>query len=183
MLATDSRRPTLVAIDGRSGGGKTQLAAAVAAALEGAGASVYVFSMDEIYPGWDGLEQSVHTLPTDILKPLTAGRIAAYRRWDWSAGAPGALVDIPDTDVVIVEGVGSTAHARRSDFALTVWVHAPAALRLDRACGRDGQGDFAPYAAQWAAQEDALFGPDTYPIAPSDFDLVHDTFAPVEATG
>lgn len=183
MLATRARRPTLVAIDGRSGGGKTHLAATVAAALRAAGASVYVLSMDEIYPGWDGLAQAVRTVATDILEPLTAGGVATYQRWDWAADAPGAVVDVPDTDVVIVEGVGSTAHSRRDEFALTVWVHAPAALRLDRACGRDGQGDYAPYAAQWAAQEDCLFGPDTYPLVPRGFDMVVDTFAPIEATG
>lgn len=138
--------------------------------------------MDEIYPGWDGLARSVHTLPTDILEPLAAGRVAAYRRWDWSAAAPGAVARIPDADVVIVEGVGSTVHDRRDDFALTVWVHAPAALRLDRACARDGQGDYGPHAAQWAAQEDALFGPDTYPVAPNGFDVVHDTMALPKAT-
>ncbi len=139
--------------------------------------------MDEIYPGWDGLEQAVRSLPDDIVEPLAAGRAATYQRWDWAAQAPGAVVTIPESDVVIVEGVGSTAHARRDAFALTVWAHAPAALRMDRACARDGQGDYAPFAAQWAAQEDALFGADAYPAAPYGFDLTHEVFSPAKAAG
>ncbi len=170
-------------VDGRSGGGKTQLAASVAEKLRAGGTSVCIISMDEIYPGWDGLEQSVQILPCDILEPLISGSIAAYRRWDWNAEQPGALVNVPDADVVIIEGVGSTAHAHRCDFSITVWVQAPARQRLDRACARGGQGDYAPHAARWAAQEDALFGSDTYPVAPRGYDLVYDTTAPVEASG
>ncbi len=183
VLAARGAKPTLVAIDGRSGSGKTQLAAAVAEKLKAGGALSCLISMDEIYPGWDGLEQSVHILPRDILKPLVSGSPAAYRRWDWDAEQPGDLVDVPDVDVVVIEGVGSTAHACRGDFSVTVWVHAPARQRLDRACARTGQGDYAPHAARWAAQEVVLFGPDTYPVAPCGYDLVHDTSAPLEETG
>lgn len=185
VLAIRARAPqrsfaTLVGIDGRSGAGKTRLASAVAADLRATGATVFTVSMDELYPGWEGLAAAARSLPQDILEPLGAGRIPAYRRWDWAAQTPGDLVTIPTTDVLIIEGVGSTAHARRADFALTVWAQAAEATRMDRACARAGQGDYAAFAACWATQEDALFGPDTYPEAPPGFDFVHEVGALTE---
>ena len=64
----------VVAIDGRSGAGKTTLAVAVAAALEAP-----VAHMDEIFPGWEGLSAAVHLVTEQVLRPLARGEPAAYR--------------------------------------------------------------------------------------------------------
>lgn len=167
--------PRLLGLDGRSGSGKTQLARDVARHLQARQISVAVVSMDDLYAGWNGLMAALPLLCHAVIGPLQAGRLAAYRRYDWERGCRGERVHLPEATVVIIEGVGSTTHSCREAFALTVWVQAPRQLRWERACARLGQGDFAPYAATWAAQEDELFGPDHYPQAPPGFDTVIDT--------
>ncbi len=167
--------PHLVGVDGRSGSGKTQLAADLADHLRRQQVSVVVISMDDLYPGWDGLSASLPRLCEGVIEPLSHGRAGAYQRFDWDESRFTETVDVPVAEVVIIEGVGSTAHARRDDLRTTIWVHAPPSVRMDRAHRRTGQGDFAVYADRWAAQEEELFGMDTYPQAPSGYDIVVDT--------
>src|SRR5665811_2548520 len=69
----------VVAVDGPSGAGKTDFAAALAERLP----SAQLLHMDDLYPGWDGLAQAVADLHDQVLAPLAAGEQAAYRRWDW----------------------------------------------------------------------------------------------------
>lgn len=164
--------PCLLGVDGRSGSGKTHLAGDIAEVLRHCQASVVVVSMDDLYPGWQGLAASLPTLCQDVIIPLSHGQPGAYRRYDWSRGAFAETVHVPVADAVIIEGVGSTTHWCRPLLRATVWVHAPRDVRLGRACGRTGQGDFAAYADRWSEQEDWLFGPDAYPLTPAAFDFV-----------
>src|SRR5664279_4070648 len=69
----------VVAVDGPSGAGKTDFAATLAERLP----SAHVLHMDDLYPGWDGLEEAVAGLHDQVLAPLARGERAAYRRWDW----------------------------------------------------------------------------------------------------
>ncbi len=46
------------------------------------------------------------------MEPLTAGRPARYRRWDWAAGAYAEWVQLPASDVVVLEGCGCRGPAR-----------------------------------------------------------------------
>lgn len=167
--------PQLVGVDGRSGSGKTRLAADVTENLRRQRASVVTISMDDLYPGWDGLSASLPRLCTGVIQPLSKKCAGAYERYDWNAGRFAETVNVPLADVVIIEGVGATAHACRSDLTTTIWVQASAWVRRDRAQRRTDQGNFAPHADRWAAQEDELFGADTYPQAPIGYDFVVDT--------
>ncbi len=174
MSATGSG-PRLLGVDGRSGSGKTHLAADVADELRRNHASVVIVSMDDMYPGWEGLAASLPRLCEHVIAPLSRGRPAEYQRYDWGLGRFADTVQVPLADAVIIEGVGSTAHPSRSDLSTTVWVHAPPSVRMDRACRRTDQGDFAVYADRWSAQEEELFGVDAYPQAPFGYDFVVDT--------
>ena len=69
-------------LDGRSGSGKTVLADALAAELGGA-----VVHMDDLYPGWGGLEEGSAYALERIVRPLARGEDAVWRRWDWAADA------------------------------------------------------------------------------------------------
>ncbi|MGL5912480.1 MAG: hypothetical protein ACRCZP_20905, partial [Phycicoccus sp.] len=62
----------VVSIDGRSGSGKSSLAAAVASRLR-----ARVVRMDGLYPGWDGLAAGVELLLTYVLEPLWRGEQAS----------------------------------------------------------------------------------------------------------
>jgi hypothetical protein len=175
LADASSSGPRLLGIDGRSGSGKSSLASEVRRAVELRGLSCSVVTMDDLYAGWDGLSGALPRLCDEVIDPLCTGAPAAYRRYDWGLGELVEPVGVPPADVVVIEGVGSTWHRRRDAFAVTVWVQAPAPVRLDRACARTGQGDFAAHAQSWADAENALFGPDDYPHPPARFDLVVDT--------
>ncbi len=175
LLSTPAQRPRLLGVDGRSGSGKTHLAADIADALRCRRTNVVMVSMDDLYPGWEGLAASLPTLCERIITPLSHGKPGTYRRYSWEQGALAETVDVPLADVVIIEGVGSSAHSCRRLLTVTVWVQASIGVRLSRACDREGQGDFAVYADRWSEQEDALFGADTYPDAPPGYDFVVST--------
>ena len=59
FLADFAQIPLIIGIDGRSGTGKTSLAAQLEQELTAAGHSVHVLHLDDFYPGWDGLFDGV----------------------------------------------------------------------------------------------------------------------------
>jgi len=145
----------VVALDGRSGSGKTTLAGRLAPLL----GDVPVLHLDDLYPGWDGLEQAPVRLREWVLEPLAAGRPARYRRWDWAAGEYAEWHDVPAGGVLVVEGVGSGAAACAPYLTALVWLEAPRELRFARGIARDGEA-YRPHWERWAAQEDAYLARD-----------------------
>lgn len=131
--------------------------------------------MDELYAGWHGLPDVGPVLCRDVITAIRQQRTPRVRRYDWHREAFGPSVVLPVTDVLIIEGVGSTVHSCRAAFDATVWVQAPRSVRLARAHARSDQGDYAAYASMWERAEDALFGPEQYPETPVGYDIVVDS--------
>lgn len=152
------RRPLLLAVDGRSGAGKTSLALEVAALLR-PHLDVEVFHLDSVYPGWDGLAAALTAYAADVVAPLAAGRTAEWTWWDWERDAPGARGRTRPADVVVLEGVGAGALAARGHLDALAWVDLADGERRRRALERDGE-TFAPHWDRWAAQEDAYLAAD-----------------------
>ncbi|CAJ1495379.1 hypothetical protein [[Mycobacterium] burgundiense] len=137
-----------VLIDGRSGAGKTDLAAA----LQRAWADSAVISLDDIYPGWDGLSWAGEHIRGALLEPRASGRPGRWRRWDWATDAPAEWHTVAPGQRVIVEGVGTLTAANRALADLGIWVEASDADRKRRALLRDGD-TYAPHWDRWARQE------------------------------
>ena len=150
--------PLILAIDGRSGAGKTSLAVETAALLR-PHLSVAVFHLDSVYPGWDGLAASFPGYVRDVVAPLAAGRAARWRWWDWTTGAPGQADTTAPADVVILEGVGAGHRQARPFVHAVAWVAMDQAERKRRALGRDGE-TFAAHWDRWAAQEEDYLADD-----------------------
>jgi uridine kinase len=150
-------RTRVVAIDGRSGAGKTRLAAELAGELGAA-----VVSLENLYGGWDGLERGIGVLVSEVLEPLAARRAARVPRYDWVARAWAEPAALEPPEVLIVEGAGAGARRAAAFESLLVWLEAPAAVRKERALARDGE-TFAPYWDMWAAQEDAMLARERTP--------------------
>jgi hypothetical protein len=150
-------RTRVLAIDGRSGAGKTALATELRVVL---GAPVVL--LEDLYGGWDGLEDGIDLLVSEVLEPLAAGRVARVPRFDWTARewAEPVLLDPPE--VLIVEGVGAGARRAAVYESLLVWLEAPPFVRKKRALERDGDV-FAPHWEQWAAQEEAMLARERTP--------------------
>ncbi|WP_342372926.1 cobalt ABC transporter [Propioniciclava soli] len=137
----------VVLIDGGSGAGKTSLARALADDWPG---PVRLVSLDDVYPGWEGLRAGSDAVARDILHPRRPG----FERWDWERGRAAGWVDLDPAEALIVEGCGTLTPANRALATGGLWVSAPPALRRARALGRDGE-TFAAHWAIWAAQERA----------------------------
>ena len=153
--------PRMVSVDGPSGSGKTTFAAELAQALEQAGSRAEVVHLDDLYPGWDGLDAVVPLLVGHLLAPLATCRPVTLPTWDWASGSPGAARSMPALGppappVVVVEGAGSGARACRPYLTALAWLDAPESVRRDRALARDGAA-YAPHWERWARQERAHF--------------------------
>jgi uridine kinase len=152
-----SGRTRVLAVDGRSGSGKTSLAAGLRAELGGP-----VVALEDLYGGWDGLERGIDLLVSEVLAPLSAGRAARVPRYDWAAAAWGTPWALEPPEVLIVEGAGAGARRAAAYESVLVWIEAPASVRKKRALGRDGE-TFAPHWDMWAAQEDAMLAREQTP--------------------
>jgi uridine kinase len=138
--------PLIVAVDGRSGVGKSTLARTLAERVEAC-----VIEGDDFYAG--GIELRADsavaraaacidwTRQRSVLQGLAAGREACWRAFDWDA-FDGRLRDEPTwigpRPIVILEGV----YAARPELAdlldLRVALLAPDDVRLARLAARDG---------------------------------------------
>lgn len=134
----------VILIDGPSGAGKSTLADLLVAHWPGESVPTLV-RMDDLYPGWDGLDAASEAVARDLLEPLTRRGRGRWRRWDWAAGRPAEWHDVPAAAPVIVEGCGTLSRANVALARLAIWADADDALRKSRALARDG----ATFAAHW----------------------------------
>lgn len=151
VVAVGAANP-VVALDGRSGAGKSSFARRLVAAWPGHGC-VQLVALDDVYPGWDGLADGVDYARRVILSPHARGLIGVWERWDWEASARAEAYAVDPSLPLVVEGSGllTPEVARLAD--VSVWVEAPLASRKARALDRDGD-TYRPHWDRWAAQED-----------------------------
>ncbi|WP_368496745.1 AAA family ATPase [Herbiconiux sp. A18JL235] len=135
---------TVILIDGPSGSGKTALAQRLLAEWAGADRPTLVH-LDDIYPGWDGLDAASAHVAEHLLRPLRAGRPARWQRWDWAADRPAEWVDVDPAHPLVVEGCGALSAENAALADLRVWVETDDDERKRRALARDGE----LYAREW----------------------------------
>jgi uridine kinase len=179
-----SSRPLLVAIDGRSGSGKSELAALVEAL------PAVVVPSDDFYAAhvsdaeWEArtpAEQAADVidwrrLRAEAIEPLMAGRTASWRPFDFDARRPDGTfppAPLPVTRepaaVVILDGAYSSRLELSDLIDLSVLVDIPAGERRRRLLERDGAAYTDAWQARWAVAEDYYFSA----VRPrSSFDLV-----------
>lgn len=163
QLAQQKGRPFIVAIDGRSGVGKSTLAKVLTERLD-----TCVIEGDDFYAG--GIELRTDrpasraaacidwTRQRSVLEALRAGREARWRAFDWEA-FDGRLYDEPTEirprPVVILEG----SYAARPELAdlldLRVALVVPDEVRFARLAAREGA--IGPWERQWHEAEEFYF--------------------------
>ncbi|WP_235507689.1 AAA family ATPase [Agromyces sp. Root1464] len=138
----------VVAIDGPSGSGKSTLADALVRAWPGPAPELV--RLDDVYPGWNGLEPAGATVAHELVARHARGAVGRWRRWDWAAERVASIERSRPGRVLIVEGCGAFA-ATAPVETLAVWVEASPRVRKRRALERDA-GAFDPYWELWDRQ-------------------------------
>jgi hypothetical protein len=142
-------RPRVLAVDGRSGGGKTTVSSVLAATVPG---TVVVHTDDvawyQAFFDWAGLMRD------GILAPLGRGDPVAYRPPAWDErGREGAIIVPAASPLVIVEGVGIGRRELAPYVDALLWVQTDEDEARRRGLARDG-ADAAGFWAEWQAAED-----------------------------
>lgn len=141
----------VVLIDGRSGAGKTSLAALVAARWPLSGRAQLI-ALDSLYPGWDGLEAGVERALEWVLRPHGRGMLGTWQRWDWEQQTEAESHAVDPALGLIVEGSGILTPATAALGDIRIWVESDESARKTRALARDGE-TYRPHWDRWAAQE------------------------------
>lgn len=143
-----SASPVITLIDGRSGAGKSVFAANLAAQQ-----SAVLVSIDDVYPGWDGLDAGSWHIHRHLVVPFLAGLSGRYRPWLWEEARRGDWITVAPGTPLIVEGCGAIRRESSSDSTTRIWIETDDELRRTRALERDGEM-YAPHWTRWALQEE-----------------------------
>lgn len=149
LRSVRGRRTPLVVIDGPSGSGKSTFADALLHAWPGPAPDLV--RLDDVYPGWHGLDAAGRGLARTLFAQRRRGRVGGWRRWDWVAMRPAEEARIRPGRAMVLEGCGAFAAAEHDASALRVWVEASDPLRRRRALVRD-DGGFDDFWEIWDRQ-------------------------------
>jgi uridine kinase len=177
-----NKTPVLVALDGRSGTGKSTIAQAIASWVEGR-----IVPGDDFYSGgnddaWQGLSAAEKVekvidwqrLRTQALEPLLANQTASWHPLDFQPGIgwvgwKNETAILHPAPVLLVDGVYSARPELADLVDLAVLVEVTDEERRKRLVMREGQGFMQRWYVLWDAAEDYYF---THICPPSSFDIV-----------
>ncbi|HEX4214246.1 MAG TPA: hypothetical protein VIA06_13085 [Candidatus Dormibacteraeota bacterium] len=150
LAGTVPGRPPIVAVDGRSGGGKTTVASRLREAIPGA-AEVHTddVAWHHSFFGWDDL------LLGGILDPVRRGQEVSYRPPAWSEWSrDGAITVAAGASLLIVEGVGSGRRELAPALDGLIWVQSDLDEAQRRGIIRDGGDAHAvSFWHEWMGEE------------------------------
>ena len=118
--------------------------------------------MDDLYPGWNGLQAGASYLVSQILQPLKTNGSASWQQWDWARNIRGGddvgdgWRELREPGLVIVEGCGSGSLESLELSDDSVWIESGAETRRNRFLSRDS-GIFSNEYANWTLQEDEFY--------------------------
>ena len=147
---------SVIAIDGPAGAGKTTLATNLALALSQE-LRVQTIHMDDLYDGWqNALGAQLSETLTYIVASHKNGEKVKFSKYDWIQSQFNEAQEIPEADLIILEGVGSGQLAIRDELAALLWIDIDHALGLERVISRDGDSIKAQM-QKWLAQQEQHF--------------------------
>jgi uridine kinase len=151
-------RAPIILIDGRTGTGKTEFANNLQNELfKLLEQAPRLISMDDLYPGWGGLNEGSLYLIRQILLPLSKNQTAYWNSFDWhQQSREERLSSFAGQTPLIIEGCGSLSLASHELSDYSIWMTAPEKTRKKRFSERDN-GAFDEYFEKWSAQEDEFY--------------------------
>jgi uridine kinase len=146
----------IITIDGPAGAGKTTLAEHVARSFDSK-ISTSVIHMDDLYNGWTDpfgkpFLDALHT----ITEAHLAGKACEIRKYDWYKGDYGPAVTHSPTQLLVLEGVGSSTSHIRAFVSASIWIDIKPEDGLQRVLSRDGTS-IENEMQQWLKTQEAFF--------------------------
>src|SRR3954447_14391400 len=133
-MTDEQRRPGVVAVDGRSGSGKTALAQLLSDQLVDA----QIVHTDDV-AWYESMFEWDHLLAEHVLRPLRNGVNVLYRPPAWDRrDRPGAIAPETTKAFTIVEGCGAIRKSLSPLLDYRIWVQADHAEAERRGILRDG---------------------------------------------
>ncbi len=175
---------SIVAVDGRSAGGKTTLAKQIGRAVPGTA----VVHTDDIawhhsFFGWSDL------LLEAVLEPARRGQPVSFRPTAWvERNREGAITVPSGCRLVILEGVGAVRKELMHVLDAAIWVQSDLAQARARGLARDGGDAAIPFWDEWMTAELAFLA-EQKPWERSDFivsgtpELKHDPASELVISG
>ena len=144
----------IVVIDGPAGSGKTTLAKSLSRLFE----KCPIIHMDEIYEGWENalLQKTSNDLTDWIINPLLESKTIEFIKYDWNLEKRIEKVVINLTNVLIIEGVGSSSFDISKHACLKLWIEVDKDTGINRVLTRDGQ-QIQEQMKKWQSQESKFF--------------------------
>lgn len=159
----DQMSTPVILIDGRAGSGKSHFAALLKQELFSLSHPVpKVIGMDELYPGWEGLQAGSNYLVDNILTPLSQTQPAQWQQWDWSKNQRGGddvgngQCSFEGDNALIIEGCAALGLRSKPFAQLAIWIDKPLTERKQAIKIRDGD-KFDPFWNSWFSQEEEFY--------------------------
>ena len=146
----------IITIDGPAGAGKTTLADHIARSFNSK-ISTSVIHMDDIYNGWSNPFGKPFL---EALRAITeahfAGKACEIQKYDWYKGEYGPSITHSPTQLLVLEGVGSSTSHIREYVSASIWIDIKPEDGLQRVLMRDGTS-IENEMQQWLKTQEAFF--------------------------
>ena len=143
--------PSIVAISGFGGSGKSTAAQKLSVMLHAPAIGIDQFSKDrtkEDYTHWEGMD--FQRFEHEVLIPFTKGtNPILYGHWDHHANDIIKIVQVPHFGILIVEGVGIFRPELVTYFDYKIWIDCPQEEANARAKKRDREVHKNPQDEKW----------------------------------
>jgi uridine kinase len=150
-LLPERRKPSIVAISGFGGSGKTTLAYELQAQLEN---SVIIHADDFITPSyrqrssdWACIDRQ--RIIAQVLRPAENFKDIRYQAFDWQAQQLGEAKSITGAKYIILEGIGIMHPDLQRYFDFEVWIDIPVEEAAQRGIKRDIEAGQTENEALW----------------------------------
>ncbi|HST64815.1 MAG TPA: hypothetical protein VLM05_06475 [Mycobacteriales bacterium] len=149
VLARTGPGTRIVAVDGRSAGGKTTCATRLAATVPGA----TVVHTDDV-AWYEAFFDWARLLRDGVLAPVRAGEAVAFRPPAWERRGRDGAIEVPAScPLLVVEGVGVSRRELSAFFDLRLWVQSDRVEARRRGIERDGGTAHEAFWDEWDAEE------------------------------
>ncbi|MDB5169721.1 MAG: putative phosphoribulokinase [Candidatus Saccharibacteria bacterium] len=168
---TAGRKPTLIAIEGFGGSGKTTFATRLRDAL----GKAYIVNIDDFIvkeklteSSWDKGGFDRERLERQVLQPASKQELVQYQELIWETNTLSEPKVVPEVNYLIIEGI-SCYHPRiQHYYDYKIWVDTPIEVAKARGKKRDAGNENADKWDMWA-ENDLAYQAKYHPESKADF--------------